>query len=125
VPHTFNAGLGRPAGVPIAVAPAADRETVVDPVAHSSLPPEFLVFVLARTKGETKARQIKMKFNRMSKESRSVSESLFWRLEMFTSGFFLKAISASRESRLVIEELTTALAIGSLGSHEWNLRLTR
>jgi hypothetical protein len=79
---------------------------------------------LARTKGETKARQIKMKFNRMSKESRSVSESLFWRLEMFTSGFFLKAISASRESRLVIEELTTALAIGSLGSHEWNLRLT-
>jgi hypothetical protein len=125
VPHTFNAGLGRPAGVPIAVAPAAGRETVVDPVAHSSLPPEFLVFVLARTKGETKARQIKMKFNRMSKESRSVSESLFWRLEMFTSGFFLKAISASRESRLVIEELTTALAIGSLGSHEWNLRLTR
>jgi hypothetical protein len=125
VPHTSNAGLGGPVGDPIAVAPAADRETVVDPVAHSSLPPEFLVFVLARTKGETKARQIKMKFNRMSKESRSVWESLFWRLQMFASGFFLKAIPASRESRLVIEEPTRALAIGTLGGHEWNLRLTR
>ncbi|PZM15096.1 hypothetical protein CPY51_08615 [Rhizobium tubonense] len=78
--HRSAVGLDRFAGDPMAVAPTADSKNIVDPVAHSSLPPEFLFFALTQTKAETKARQVKMKFNRMSKECHSVLESLFFAL---------------------------------------------